>query len=136
MSIRQSTKQSEHDAAISAAKQIYENKGKYVWTNPGSQKNKTWNGRYIDVIAAESAEATRAWVIEVETDDSVSESEARDQWQDYDEVYQGRWYLVVPRDSKEKAEQLMKKHGISHCRVITWTRNPNGLHSFWGLPGL
>ena len=30
MDVRQSTKQSEHDAAVSAAKQIYEDKGQYV----------------------------------------------------------------------------------------------------------
>ena len=63
---------------------VYQQKGKYAWINPGSEKNKAWNSRYIDVIVAESPDATRAWVIEVETDDSVSDSEARDQWQDYD----------------------------------------------------
>ena len=134
MAIRQTTKQSEHDAAVSAAKQILENKGRYVWVNPGSQKNKAWNGRYIDVIAAESLKATSAWVIEVETVDSVSDSEAREQWKDYDRAYQTRWYLAVPSALKDRAEQLIDKHGISNCRVITWVRNANGLHTFWGLP--
>ena len=136
MDVRQSTKQSEHDAAVSAAKQIYEDKGQYVWINLGSQKKKAWNGRYIDVIAAESLDATSAWVIEVETVDSVSDSEARDQWQDYDNVYQKRWYLAVPTGSKEKAQELITRYRISHCRVITWARAANGLHTFWGLPGL
>ena len=136
MSIHQITNQPKHDAAVSAAKQIYDKKGKFVWTNPGSQKNKSWSGRYIDVITAESPEATSAWVIEVETDGSVSDSEARNQWQDYDKAYQNRWYLAVPTALKGKAEQLIKEYSISHCRVITWTRNANGLHTFWGLPGL
>ena len=107
-----------------------------MWINPGSEKNKAWNGRYIDVIAAESADATSAWVIEVETAGSVSDSEARDQWKDYDKVYQQRWHLAVPTGSKKAAEQLINKHGISHCKVITWARNTKGLHTFWGLPGL
>ncbi len=136
MAVRQVNKQSEHDAAVWAAKQIYEYKGKYVWINPGSEKNKAWSGRYIDVIAAESLDATSAWVIEVETADSVSDSEARDQWRDYDNAYQQRWFLAVPTGSKEAAEQLIKKHDISHCTVITWARDANGLHTFWGLPGL
>ena len=136
MAVRPFTKQSEHDDAVSAAKQIYEDKGKHVWINLGSQKRKAWNGRYIDVIAAVSLDATSAWVIEVETVDSVSDSEARSQWQDYANVYQERWYLAVPRESKEKALQLIHKHGISHCTVITWDRDAYGLHTFWGLPGL
>ena len=102
MAVRQFTKQSEHDAAVSAAKQIYEDKGKHVWINLGSLKKKAWNGHYIDVIAAESLDATSAWVIEVETVDSVSDSEARDQWQDYDNVYQKHWYLAVPESQRRK----------------------------------
>ena len=136
MAVRQVNKQSEHDAAVWAAKQIYEDKGKYVWINPGSEKNKVWSGRYIDVIAAESLDATSAWVIEVETTDSVSDSEARDQWRDYDKAYQQRWFLAVPIGSKETAEQLIRKYGVLHCRVITWARDAKGLHTFWGLPGL
>ena len=136
MAHRLIARQSEHDAAVLAAKEIYEGKGKCVWINPGSQKNKAWNGRYIDVIVAESFYATNAWVIEVETTDSVSDSEARGQWQDYDKVYQQIWFLAVPTESKDVAEQLIRRYGISHCSVITWTRDTNGLHTYWGLPGL
>ncbi len=136
MAVRPFTRQSEHDAAVLAAKEIYEANGKYVWINPGSQKNKAWNDRYIDVIAAESLHATRAWVIEVETADSVSDSEACDQWQDYDKACQPRWYLAVPTGSKEAAEQLLRKYSISHCTVITWARDANGRYTYWGLPGL
>ena len=104
------------------------------WSILAAAFSKAWNGRYIDVIdviAAESLDATSAWVVEVETDDSVS-----DQWQDYNKAYQNRWYLAVPTGSKEKAQQLVNRYGISHCRVITWARAANGLHTFRGLPGL
>ena len=133
---RITAKQSAHDAAVAAVRNIYERKGKYVWTNPGSKKNKAWNGHYIDVIVANSSAAKEAWVIEIETDDSVTDSEARGQWKSYDATYQVRWFLAVPTGAETSARQLVGKHGISHCTVITWARNADGSHSFWGLPGL
>ena len=133
MAVRLTAQQSEHDAAVMAAKNIYEQYDKYVWVNPGSQRNKAWNGRYIDVIAADSATSDSAWVIEVETDNSVSESEAAGQWRDYDAVYT-RWYLAVPVGKKQTAERLISKHDISHCQVVTWRKNQSGTHTFWGLP--
>lgn len=136
MATRKSDRQSEHDAAVSSAGQIYKDKGKHVWLNPGGEKNKSWNGRYIDVIAVDSSTADKALVIEVATADSVSETEAKEQWKDYDQVYTQKWYLAVPVDTKEKAKELLQKHNISHCNVITWQRNTNGTHSFWDLPGL
>jgi len=136
MATRALSQQSEHDAAISAAGQIYIEKGKHVWLNPNGEKNKSWNGRYIDVIAADSSTADKAWVIEVESADSVSETEAKEQWEDYDQVYTPKWYLAVPVDTEEKAKGLLQKHHIAHCNVITWQQNANGTHTFWGLPGL
>ncbi len=135
MAYRTQTKQSEHDAAVEAARQIYQDHGKHAWTNPGSEKNKAWGGRYIDVIAVEKVSDTSAWVIEVETADSVSDSEAQGQWKDYDSVFE-HWHLAVPTEAEAAAENLLRKHGISHCTVITWRRNSNGTHTFWGLPGV
>jgi hypothetical protein len=128
--------QLQHDAAVYAAKQIYEQHGKHAWVNPGAEKNKAWSGKYIDVIAVNNVSADRAWVIEVETEDSVSDSEAKDQWKDYDSVFTTRWYLAVPLGSEIVAKNLLQKHGISHCTVITWQENPNGTQASWGLPGL
>ncbi|MBC8507268.1 MAG: MmcB family DNA repair protein [Anaerolineales bacterium] len=136
MSNRIYNKQSEHDGAVRAAGQIYRKHGKHAWINPNGEKNKSWSGRYIDVIAGENQQATSAWVIEIETDDSVNDTEARSQWKDYSEAYSQRWYLAVPSSSKTKAEQLLQKHGITNCTVITWASNQNGTHTFWGLPGL
>jgi hypothetical protein len=101
-----------------------------------SEKNKEWSGRYIEVTAAKSRDADRAWVIEIETADSVSATEARNQWKDYDNAYATRWYLAVLVDSKDEAQRLLRDHNISNCSVITWRRDPNGTHTFWGLPGL
>lgn len=134
MATRTSQRQSEHDAAVGAAQDIYSAKGIQVWINPGGQKNKAWASRYIDVIALTKSDPSRAWVIEVETSDSVSDAEAKGQWKDYDTVYSS-WYLAVPRASKTEAETLLQKHSIAHCTIITWQRNSDGTHTFWGLPG-
>lgn len=134
MAKRSSDFQSDHDNAIRAAGQIYEQKGKHAWINPNGEKNKSWSGRYIDVIAVESPQANQAWVIEVETEDSVSDSEAETQWKDYSQAYK-HWHLAVPVDSKEDANNLLNEHGISNCTVITWKRKSDGTHTFWGLPG-
>ena len=107
-----------------------------MWVNPGSERNKDWNGCYIDVIVGNSADPDKAMVIEVETDESVSDSEAREQWKDYDATFQTRWRLAVPVKSKDRADQLIKKHGIAHCTTITWEPNSDGTYTFQGLPGL
>lgn len=136
MAGRDSRKQSDHDDAVNAAAQIYEEHGKHAWINPDGEKNKKWAGRYIDVIATENEQATTGWVIEIETEDSVSEGEAKSQWKDYDSTYSKKWFLAVPLGSEQKAEALVKKHGIQNCEIITWQRGDDGTHTFWGLPGL
>lgn len=132
---RRTEKQSEHDGAVYAAQNIYQKNGLKVWINPGSEKNKELGGRYIDVIASERPRFDKAWVTEVETDDSVSESEAKNQWKDYASVYE-RWHLAVPVSSKSEAEELLRKHRITNCTVITWRHERDGTYTFWGLPGI
>ncbi|PKN62609.1 MAG: hypothetical protein CVU57_23460 [Deltaproteobacteria bacterium HGW-Deltaproteobacteria-15] len=135
MSQRPVSGQSHHDDAVLAAGEIYRDHGKHAWVNPNGEKNKSWSGRYIDVIAVQNTSADKAWVIEIETDDSVADSEAKDQWKDYADAY-SRWYLAVPLTSEDQARRLLSKHDISNCSLITWRRNPNGIHTFWNLPGL
>lgn len=67
MAHRRAHKQSEHDPAVAAAAQIYREHAKHAWTNPDGEKNKTWAGYYIDVIAVSNQNDDRAWVIEIET---------------------------------------------------------------------
>jgi hypothetical protein len=136
MASRTLNRQSDHDNAVHAAARIYTDRGKFAWVNPNGEKNKSWSGRYIDVIAVENRNADRAWVIEVETDDSVSDAEASSQWEDYAKAYNSHWYLAVPVDSKRDAERLLQKYRITNCTVLTWQRNQNGTHTFWGLPGV
>lgn len=134
MANRITTRQSEHDNAVRAAARIYRKKGRVVSINPDGEQNEDFNGYYIDVIARESNSDTSAWLTEIETEDSVNETEAKGQWTDYDEAYKA-WHLAVPVSVKEKAETLLKKFGIKHCTIITWKLDSDGSHTFWGLPG-
>ena len=135
MAQRPYNSQSLHDSAVYAAQNIYQQYGMHAWVNPGSEKNHPWNGRYIDVIATVNQAADRAWVIEVETADSVSQTEAACQWVDYSSVY-STWYLAVPITETEKARQLLSRNGIQNCIVISWEVNTNGTITYRGLPGL
>lgn len=135
MANRKDTKQSEHDGAVYAAQDIYQKNGRNVWINPGSEKNKKWAGRYIDVIATENPHSDSAWVTEIETDDSVSGTEAKNQWKDYASAY-NHWHLAVPVSSKTAAEQLLRKHQITNCTIIAWRDEGDGNYIFWGLPGI
>lgn len=135
MANRESNKQSAHDDAVHAAKNIYEQNDKYATINPGSKKNESFKGHYIDVIARKKASSNSAWLIEVETKDSVSKSEAQDQWKSYDSTY-SVWYLAVPQKEETSAKALLKDNNISNCTVITWKKKEDGNHTYWGLPGL
>ena len=127
--------QSEHDTVVHALKALYEHHGKRVWINPGSERNYAWCGRYIDVIVVENIrEPSVAWVIEVETEDSVTDEEARNQWRDYDQAYQQRWHLAVPMKSAASARELIQQYRIEHCNLATWVLAPNGVYTFNGLP--
>ena len=52
-------------------------------------------------------------MVEVETEDSVLDSETINQWQDYDEAYLDLSSLTVLTGSKEKAERLLSGNGIT-----------------------
>ena len=125
-----------HDAVVNRAGYIYTQYGLYVWTNPGSEKNKAWNGRYIDVIVARDPMPTLAYVTEIETELSVSDYQAQTQWLDYDQAYQPQWYMAVPAASEFEANRLLKKYGIVNCKVITWRLDARGVPQFQWLPGL
>lgn len=127
MSDRYNETQSQHDNVVLNIGEAYRKRGKYAATNPDGERNEKWSGFYIDVIAKESASSDRAWVIEVETNDSINDTEAERQWKDYDKVY-SVWYISVPSESKEKAKQLLRNHNIKNCKVITWKEED--------LPGL
>jgi len=135
MAIRAAAKQSAHDDVVRAAGQVYRANGKRVWLNPDGEKNREWAGFFIDVIAAATSTPDRAWVVEVETDDSVCASEAESQWVKYGDAYTS-WYVAVPKGQEEAARRLIQEHNVRNCRIATWEKVPTGQYTFRGLPGL
>ncbi len=135
MATRDKQRQSEHDAAVYAAGEIYRDHGWHVVINLGDERNQDWNGRYIDVIAAPNLQPDKAWVTEIETSDSVTDNEARSQWQDYDSVFES-WALAVPEGLAAEAERLLRQYTIQNCTLIAWRRSQDGTHTFSSLPGL
>ena len=133
MKKRNNDEHSKHNGAVYALQDIFQRAGRVVWVNPGSEKNKEWSGRYIDVIVQHQAQS--AWVIEIETKESITEDEAKQQWVDYASVYQN-WYLAVPINSKSKAELLLNEFGIDNCSVLAWRLDQDDSYTFWGLPGI
>ncbi len=125
----------EHDEVVRAIEDVYHQKRKHVWINPGSEKNCKWGDYYIDVIASDSPNPDVAWVIEVETTSSISSSEARQQWNNYDRTYEN-WHLAVPVSHEDKTEELLEEHNIERCHIVTWARDPDDANyiNFRGLP--
>ncbi len=135
MAQRTAAKQSAHDDAVRAAGQIYRERGWHACLNPGGEKNTALAGLFVDIIASATANPDNPSVTEVETEDSVTEEEAESQWVKYGEAFPS-WHLAVPVHRYEIARRLVAQHRVQHCRVIMWDRRPDGMHRFWGLPGL
>lgn len=125
-----SDKPSDHDAVIYGAKEFFETAGKVVCINPGSEQNKCLKGYYIDVIVRNPGPTpARYWVIEAETENSVSTSEAKAQWKKYAKAYNS-WWLAVPAEQKAKAELILDKCNISNCTVLGWEEDSDGTYTF------
>jgi hypothetical protein len=135
MPTRAPVHQALHDSVIHAAADLYRQRGRNVGTNPGTEKNQSWAGRYIDLIANEPGTPERAWLVEFETDDSVTLDEAQEQWADYDRAF-NRWYLAVPALSREFARILLEVKQASRCTLIVWRKQDDGTFTFDDLPGL
>lgn len=134
MAGRSATQESPHDDAVRGLESIYIEKGFTTWSNPGAEKNKEFNERYPDVIVQTTGGGY--YLFEVETADSVTQAEAESQWVDYDSVWTSAWYLAVPSGQKSEAASLLAENSIKHCTIVTWRKDENGTHTFWGLPGL
>jgi hypothetical protein len=135
MAIRTAATQSAHDDVVNAVGQVYRSSGKRVWLNLDGEKNKEWAGFFIDVVAMAPAIPDKAWVVEVETEDTVCDSEAESQWLRYGTAYTS-WCLAVPGGQEETARHLIGEHSVRNCRIASWVREPTGQYTFSCLPGL
>lgn len=95
-----------------------------VRTNPDGQKN--WlirDGKaeyYPDVILVPKGSRRSTIIIEVETDESVNEDHALEQWVPYSKLGR-KFYLLVPSGSSEGAKAICRRRGITaHFGQYWW----------------
>ncbi len=123
MAIRLPKLQSEHDNVIKAAEIKYKqfrNLNYAVTTNPNQQHNLgigKQNTVYPDIIITNTLGVITS-IIEVETTDSVSETEAKIQWKEYADLGYP-FYLLVPEKSALEARIICLRNKIQ-ARVITY----------------
>jgi len=92
-----------------------------VYTNPGSEKNASLGNLYPDIILTDKNTNTVVFTIEVETAESVTESEA-DQWKQFSNLG-GTFYLMVPQNQRAEAERICKKYLIPVKYATYWVEN-------------
>ena len=111
---REPIEQNIHDTIIAnlAEKLLNKNPHLKVRTNPGTSKDyrvrtgdKTY---YPDIYTYEDDKVKE--IFEVETENTVNE-DSIEQWRLYSSG-NARFYLVVPKESEQKAKELVKKHNI------------------------
>ena len=111
MSNRSSKEQLLHDQVIQYI-ETHLNRQKYnILTNPGTSKDWSIGGEFPDVIVNPKETSEVLFIIEVETNETVSPEEARNQWKAYSEL-PGIFYIIVPRQSINLAKQIIAGQGI------------------------
>lgn len=93
-----------------------------VYINPGQEKNAWIGDNFPDVILAEKNGTTVKFIMEVETEESVSQEEALRQWKKYVSEINATFYLVVPVSSLKRAKELCQREGIN-ARFTTFSVN-------------
>lgn len=117
--------QSLHDRVIDAAIG-YLNTTEYdIYQNPGSFKNAGIANNYPDIIMTKKDDKTVEFIIEVETKESITLSEASNQWKKYFTEITATFYLLVPFESKNVTLNLCRQLGIT-VRIGTYKVGFNG----------
>ncbi len=122
---RSGEKQSVHDRVVEACgnswRRSLDKKTYEVHTNPGQEKNQSANSNdYPDVVVTRRDSGTVAYIDEVETSDSVTESEAGDQWVSYGKLGVP-FDLTVERGSEGAANRLILKHKVKVRTLWKWS---------------
>ena len=82
MANRQQITQSEHDSVIRTACENLDRVNYRIYSNPNQEKNTSINGYYPDIIITTINDDSVKFLIEVETADSINNSESK-QWKIY-----------------------------------------------------
>ncbi len=121
---RTESRQDIHDRVVKACGRGWRNNldeaTHQVHTNPGQEKNQSANSdNYPDVVVTRRGTGTVAYVDEVETSESVTESEAKDQWVRYGKLGVP-FDLTVERGSEGAADRLIQKHKVKVRSLWKW----------------
>lgn len=111
-----------HDRVINEIKNVLNQKHFDIYTNPGQEKNAGIGNNYPDVIMTAKGTTKVRFILEIETDASVTWEEAINQWKKYSNEIDATFYLVVPQQLLSKAVTLCQQAGIN-VRYITYTIN-------------
>ena len=111
-----------HDRVVEEIRNSLNQTDYDIYINPGSEKNASVAGNYPDVIMTKKGESTVEFILEVETADSVTKSEAENQWKRYATEIDATFYLVVPKASLNRAIQLCQQVGVN-VRFATYVVN-------------
>jgi hypothetical protein len=123
MAIRIPIRQSEHDNVIKAAEtkfRQFRNFNYSITTNPNQQHNLgigKENPLYPDIIIRNTLGEVKS-IIEVETEDSVTQTEAKIQWKEYANLGYP-FYLLVPEKSASEARMICLEKKIP-ARIIRY----------------
>lgn len=123
---RRADQQRIHDLVIASLAEQYSRRGYLLHANPNQQKNHAFAGMYPDVVVMAKSSQRPLLVVEVETEDSVRDSEAALQWVEYDGRY-GMWTLAVPAHVRRAAKALIEAHELQNVRLVTWSIDFAGL---------
>lgn len=110
--MRSSQSQSFHDEVVRIAAERMDREKWKIYTNPDGQKNVGIGDQYPDIILTPKNSNTVSIIVEVETEDSVTLLEGQTQWVQYSKMG-GTFYLLVPKESVERAKQICSQLSIS-----------------------
>jgi len=127
MTIREGYTAKLHDKVIAEAVKILSQEHFDIYTNPNKEKNAGINDNYPDIILTEKGTNTVKFIIEVETVDSITENEAENQWKKFATEIKSTFYLLVPANSINKANELCKKLGIN-VRFAQYTETAESIN--------
>lgn len=127
MTIRERHSATLHDKVIAEAVKILNQEQFDIYTNPSQEKNAGINDNYPDIILTEKGTNTVKFIIEVETIDSITENEAENQWKKFATEIKSTFYLLVPVNSLNKANELCKKLGIN-VRFAQYTETAESIN--------
>lgn len=125
MANRQQITQSEHDSVIRTACENLDRVNYRIYSNPNQEKNTSINGHYPDIIITTINDDSVKFLIEVETADSINNSESK-QWKIYSHL-DGTFYLLVPHACLRQTVLLCRQNNIT-ARFGTY-RLQNGIYT-------